>query len=52
MTLQPIKPESVTILMVDDNPANIAAARARGWDAHLFTDAKALEAQLKASGLF
>lgn len=23
MTLQPIKPESVTILMVDDNPANI-----------------------------
>ena len=38
------------LFFTDDNPANIAAARARGWDAHLFTDAQALEAQLKASG--
>jgi len=39
------------LFFTDDNPANIAAARARGWDAHLFTDAASLEAQLKASGL-
>ena len=39
------------LFFTDDNPANIAAARARGWDAHLFTDAQALEAQLNASGL-
>ena len=37
------------LFFTDDNPANIAAAKARGWDAHLFTDAGALEAQLKAS---
>ena len=39
------------LFFTDDNPANIAAARARGWDAHLFTDAASLEAQLRASGL-
>ncbi len=39
------------LFFTDDNAANIAAARARGWDAHLFTDAASLEAQLKASGL-
>ena len=39
------------LFFTDDNPANIEAARARGWDAHLFTDAAALEAQLTASGL-
>lgn len=39
------------LFFTDDNPANIAAARARGWDAHLFTDAASLEAQLVASGL-
>lgn len=39
------------LFFTDDNPANIAAARARGWDAHLFTDAASLEAQLKAAGL-
>lgn len=39
------------LFFTDDNPANIAAARARGWDAHLFTDAGALEAQLVAAGL-
>jgi 2-haloacid dehalogenase len=38
------------LFFTDDNPANIAAAKARGWDAHLFTDAASLEAQLKASG--
>lgn len=39
------------LFFTDDNAANIAAARARGWDAHLFTDAKTLEAQLVAAGL-
>ena len=38
------------LFFTDDNPANIEAARARGWDAHLFTDAAALEAQLAAAG--
>lgn len=39
------------LFFTDDNPANVAAARARGWDAHLFTDAANLEAQLVAAGL-
>ncbi len=39
------------LFFTDDNPANIAAAKARGWDAHLFTDAKSLEAQLVGAGL-
>jgi 2-haloacid dehalogenase len=39
------------LFFTDDNPANIAAARARGWDAHLFTDAASLEAQLVKAGL-
>ena len=39
-----------TLFFTDDNPANIEAAKARGWDAHLFTDAGALERQLIASG--
>ena len=39
------------LFFTDDNPANIAAARARGWDAHLFTDAVGLEAHLVAAGL-
>jgi 2-haloacid dehalogenase len=39
------------LFFTDDNPANIATARARGWDAHLFTDAAGLEAALKASEL-
>ncbi|MFM7404047.1 MAG: HAD family hydrolase [Erythrobacter sp.] len=38
------------LFFTDDNPANIEAARARGWDAHLFTDAASLEAQLVRSG--
>lgn len=43
--------EGSALFFTDDNPANIAAAKARGWDAHLFTDASSLEAQLMAAGL-
>ncbi|UYV17310.1 HAD-IA family hydrolase [Porphyrobacter sp. ULC335] len=43
--------EGAALFFTDDNPDNIAAAKARGWDAHLFTDAGALEAQLVAAGL-
>ncbi len=39
------------LFFTDDNPANIAAATARGWQAHLFTDAASLERALVASGL-
>lgn len=39
------------IFFTDDNPANVKAARDRGWDAHLFTDADALESQLQQTGL-
>lgn len=39
------------LFFTDDNPDNIAAARACGWQAHLFTDAPSLEAQLGAAGL-
>lgn len=39
------------LFFTDDNAANIAAARARGWQAHVFTDAATLEAQLAAAGL-
>jgi 2-haloacid dehalogenase len=39
------------LFFTDDNPANVAAAAARGWQAHLFTGAAELEAQLVASGL-
>jgi 2-haloacid dehalogenase len=39
------------LFFTDDNPANVTAARARGWDAHVFTDAESLEAQLVAAGL-
>jgi 2-haloacid dehalogenase len=39
------------LFFTDDNPANIAAAKARGWNAHLFTDAAGLEAQLEQAGL-
>jgi 2-haloacid dehalogenase len=39
------------LFFTDDNPANVAAAGARGWQAHLFTDAAALERSLVASGL-
>ncbi|WP_298336270.1 HAD family phosphatase [uncultured Erythrobacter sp.] len=39
------------LFFTDDNPANIEAARKRGWDAHLFTDADALNTQLSNTGL-
>jgi 2-haloacid dehalogenase len=39
------------LFFTDDNPANVAAARRRGWRAHLFTDAASLEAELVADGL-
>lgn len=39
------------LLFADDNPENIAAAAARGWQTHLFTDAASLEADLIARGL-
>lgn len=39
------------LFFADDNPANIAAARARGWIAHLFTKADELEAALLQAGL-
>jgi 2-haloacid dehalogenase len=40
-----------TLFFTDDNPANVAAAAERGWQAHLFTGAAALEADLAARGL-
>jgi FMN phosphatase YigB (HAD superfamily) len=39
------------VLFIDDTPANVAAARRRGWDAILFTDNAALFAELGARGL-
>ena len=39
------------LFFTDDNPANIAAAEARGWNAHLFTDAAGLEAALAGAGI-
>ena len=39
------------LFFTDDNPANVAAARARGWRAHLFEGAAGLEAALAAAGL-
>jgi len=43
--------DGAALFFTDDNPANIAAARLRGWDAHLFTEAESLEAQLVSAGL-
>lgn len=39
------------LFFTDDNPSNIEAAKARGWNAHLFTSANVLERQLEAAGL-
>jgi len=39
------------LFFTDDNPHNIAAARARGWQAHLFDGAPGLETALLAAGL-
>lgn len=38
------------LFFADDNPDNIAAAKARGWDAHLFSDAAGLAAALGEAG--
>ncbi len=42
---------SHNLLFIDDRADNIAAARACGWHGHLFTDAAALEVDLRARGL-
>jgi 2-haloacid dehalogenase len=39
------------LFFTDDNPANVAAARARGWRAHLFDGAAGLERELVRLGL-
>jgi 2-haloacid dehalogenase len=39
------------LFFTDDNPANVAAALARGWQAHRFTDAAGLERELVVRGL-
>ncbi|PTN02974.1 2-haloacid dehalogenase [Rhodovulum imhoffii] len=39
------------LLFTDDRPENIAAARARGWQTHLFAGAPDLAARLMAEGL-
>ncbi|OYW46843.1 MAG: hydrolase [Sphingomonadales bacterium 32-68-7] len=43
------RPEA--LFFTDDSPANVEGARARGWQAHLFTDAADLEAALAERGL-
>ena len=39
------------LFFIDDNPANVAAARERGWHAHLFVGPEPLEAELVGRGL-
>lgn len=39
------------MFFTDDNPANVAAAGARGWQAHLFEGPEGLEAELVRLGL-
>ncbi|MXO73441.1 HAD-IA family hydrolase [Alteraurantiacibacter buctensis] len=39
------------LLFIDDRADNIAAAVARGWHGHVFTDAAVLEAELERHGL-
>lgn len=39
------------LLFLDDHPANITAAKARGWQALLFSNAEALRPELRALGL-
>jgi 2-haloacid dehalogenase len=39
------------LLFIDDNAANIVAARKRGWQAHLFKGAEGLEEELIRLGL-
>ena len=44
-------PPARAMLFIDDNLTSIEAARACGWQAHHFTDAARLEADLRARGL-
>jgi 2-haloacid dehalogenase len=39
------------LFFTDDSPANVAAAQARGWTAHLFEGPDGLQAALAAEGL-
>jgi 2-haloacid dehalogenase len=39
------------LFFTDDNPANVVAARGRGWRAHLFEGAEGLAAELTRLGL-
>ena len=39
------------LFFIDDKPENIAAATARGWQGHVFTDAGSLEADMAQRGL-
>jgi 2-haloacid dehalogenase len=39
------------LFFTDDSPANVAAARARGWRAHLFEGPEGLIRALAAEGL-
>lgn len=39
------------LFFTDDSPANIAAARARGWQVHLFEGPRGLSERLRAEGL-
>ncbi|WP_231638830.1 HAD family hydrolase [Aurantiacibacter marinus] len=39
------------LFFIDDKPENIAAAAARGWQGHVFTDAMRLETDLARRGL-
>lgn len=43
--------EPEAMLFIDDNPANIDAARNCGWQVHHFTQAASLESDLVARGL-
>ncbi|MBB4857232.1 2-haloacid dehalogenase [Novosphingobium chloroacetimidivorans] len=43
--------EPAAMLFIDDNVANVTAARALGWQVHHFRDAATLEADLLARGL-
>ncbi|MBB3989172.1 HAD family hydrolase [Croceicoccus naphthovorans] len=43
--------DPATALFIDDNPANIAAARGLGWQVYHFHDAAALKRDLVARGL-
>ena len=39
------------LLLIDDQPLNVQAARAEGWDAFVFTDAAQAETELRQRGL-